>query len=80
MGLSQAGRGPGTAEPPPLQHGHVVTQRLSLVQVVGGEDDRPTCDPGKGASDLLSTLGVHPFPPVEELGQGVGGIKSITGF
>lgn len=80
MGLGQAGRGPRTAEPPPLQHSHVVTQCLSFIQVVSGEDDRPTCNPEKGASDLHGTPGVHPLPPVEELGQGVGGVKSITGF
>ena len=81
MGPGQAGRGPRTAEPPPLQHGHVVTQRLSLIQVVGGEDDRPTCDPGKGASDLRGTPGVHPLPPVEEQGQGWGVVsRASQGF
>lgn len=62
VSLRQAGGGPPAQEPPPLQHGHAVTQRLGLVQVVGAEDDRPTCGPERGASGLRDTAG-GPIPP-----------------
>lgn len=39
-------------EPALLQDGHAVTERFSLIQVVGCEDDCPTCVPRKGASEL----------------------------
>ena len=31
-----------------LQEGHTVTESLSLIQVVGREDDGPTCVPRQG--------------------------------
>lgn len=42
VGLRQAGRGCRAPQAAVLQDGHAVTQRLRLIQVVGGEDERPT--------------------------------------
>lgn len=49
VGRGQGEGGAAEAEPAPLQDGHAVTQRLRLVQVMGGEDDRATCGPREAA-------------------------------
>lgn len=45
IGLGQAEGGRTAAQTALLQEGHTVAESLRLVQVVGCEDDRPTCVP-----------------------------------
>lgn len=70
VGLRQAGRGRPAPQAAVLQDGHAVTQRLRLIQVVGGEDERPTCGPRQGVKAGLTTAPGGPARPVLEASTG----------
>lgn len=73
IGLGQAEAGRTAAQTALMQEGHTVAESLRLVQVVGCEDDCPTCVPTQQASE--------PAPRSSRGGGGHGDdLKTIANF